>query len=140
MNEKTKTIIIFAIFGLLLAVAQPIKSELDLSIPEQPAAKFEKVTFFNTTYYREPPTKAQTMVFWTLTALDAYTTYEGLKNPNVHEVNPLMGSNPSLGQIIAFKAITGKLAIDHLSKNQIHGANALLTYAIYNNNQIIKGN
>lgn len=138
MNEKTKTIIAFIVVGLLVAVAQPaLSKELDLTIPEQPAAKYERVTFLNTTYYREPPTKAQVITFWTLTALDTYTTYQALKTPNVYEQNPLIGKNPSIGQLILFKGITGKLAIDYLNKNQIHAANGLLAYAAYNNYQLI---
>ena len=59
----------------------------DALVPEQPAIYIppEKEFFLHLGDYNEPPTKGQMIFFWTLNALDVYTTYEGLKKPNVYE-------------------------------------------------------
>ena len=51
------------LFLLLLSLS--LKAELDLTIPEQPAAYIppEKEFFFNVGDYNEPPTKNQMIVF-----------------------------------------------------------------------------
>ena len=123
---------------LILCIAMPAFSELDLTIPEQPAIKLERTTFLNLTYYREPPTKAQVITFWTLTALDTYTTHQALKQQGVYERNPVLGKNPSLGQLIVFKAATGHLATTKLDKRHIQLANVLLAGVSYNNYQLSK--
>ena len=66
---------------LLLIISIGLRSELDLTIPEQPAAYIppEKEFYFNLGDYNEPPTKAQIVTFWTVNALDVYTTYKVLK-------------------------------------------------------------
>ena len=109
--------------------------ELDLTLPEQPAAYIspEKQFFLNLGDYKEPPTKAQMITFWTLNALDVYTSYEGLKNPNISEVNPLLGKDPSLERLILHKAVVAGVLSKHGSKRYIRGVNVLLTFAIINN-------
>jgi hypothetical protein len=109
--------------------------ELDLTLPEQPAAYIppEKQFFLNLGDYKEPPTKAQMITFWTLNALDVYTSYEGLKNPNISEVNPLLGKDPSLERLILHKAVVAGVLSKHGSKRYIRGVNVLLTFAVINN-------
>ena len=109
--------------------------ELDLTLPEQPAAYIspEKQFFLNLGDYKEPPTKAQMITFWTLNALDVYTSYEGLKNPNISEVNPLLGKDPSLERLILHKVVIGSFILNHSSKRYMKSINVFLTFTIINN-------
>ena len=119
---------------LLLLLSLGLKAELDLTIPEQPAVDISTKEFiFNWGDYKEPPTKAQKITFWTLNVLDVYTTHEGLKNPNVSEINPLLGKDPSLERIILHKAVVAGVLSKHSSKKYIRGVNVILTFAVINN-------
>ena len=119
---------------LLLLLSLGLNAELDLTIPEQTAIPIPPKEFIlNLGDYNEPPTKAQKITFWTLNVLDVYTTHEGLKNPNVSEINPLLGKDPSLERIILHKAVVAGVFSKHGSKRYIRGVNVLLTYAVINN-------
>ena len=119
---------------LLLFLSLGLNAELDLTIPEQPAVYVPTKEFiFNWGDYNEPPTKQQMIAFWTLNALDVYTSYEGLKNPNTSEANPLLGKDPSLERLILHKAVVGGVLSKHGSKRYIRGVNVLLTFAVINN-------
>ena len=114
--------------------------ELDLTLPEQPAIYIppEKEFFLHLGDYNEPPTKNQMIFFWTLNALDVYTTYEGLKKPNVYEKNPLLGDKPHLDNLLIQKAIIAGFISQNSSKNYITAMNVGLTYAVINNYKIMK--
>jgi hypothetical protein len=119
---------------LLLLLSLGLNAELDLTIPEQPAVYVPTKEFiFNWGDYNEPPTKQQMIAFWTLNALDVYTSHQGLKNPNVSEVNPLLGKDPSLERLILHKAVVAGVLSKHSSKRYIRGVNVLLTFAVINN-------
>ena len=119
---------------LLLLLSLGLNAELDLTIPEQPAVYVPTKEFiFNWGDYNEPPTKQQMIAFWTLNALDDYTSYQGLKNPNISEVNPLLGKDPSLERLILHKAVVAGVLSKHGSKRYIRGVNVLLTFAVINN-------
>jgi len=126
------------LFLLLLSLS--LKAELDLTIPEQPAAYIppEKEFFLHIGDYNEPPTKAQKITFWTLNALDIYTTYEGLKKPNTKESNFLIGKDPHLDEILIQKAIVGTLIYKNSSKKYMRLVNVTLTWAIINNYEYMK--
>jgi hypothetical protein len=114
--------------------------ELDLTIPEQPAAyiPFEKEFFLNLGDYKEPPTKNQMIFFWTLNALDVYTTVEGLKKcSSCKEQNPLLPDRPELEELLLQKAIVAGLISKHSSKNAITSMNVILTYAVINNYEVM---
>ncbi len=93
--------------------------------------------------WREPAEPWLYTAFWTLQVLDTYTTYRGLKYDCVEEVNPLLPSVPSLGQIAALK-----VAIYHpvyLSQNKPYYqnrdlvlANALSLAVVDNNYKVWK--
>jgi len=121
------------LFLLLLSLS--LKAELDLTIPEQPAAYIppEKEFYLHLGDYNEPPTKAQIITFWTLNALDIYTTDEGLKKPNTKESKFLIGKDPHLDEILIQKAIVGTLLSKNSSKKYIRFINVTLTYAVVNN-------
>ena len=98
-----------------------VNAKLDLTIPEQPAAYIppEKEFYLHFGDYNEPPTKAQIITFWTLNALDIYTTYEGLKKPNTKESNFIIGKDPHLDEILVQKAIIGTLISNNSSKKYL---------------------
>ena len=126
------------LFLLLLSI--DLKSELDLTIPEQPAAYIppEKEFIFNFGDYKEPPTKNQMIAFWTLNALDVYTTYNGVKKPNVYEVNPILPKKPELEELLLQKAIVAGFISQNSSKRYIRFLNVTLTFVVINNYEIIK--
>ena len=127
------------LFLLLLSIS--LKSELDLTIPEQPATYIppEKEFFFNLGDYKEPPTKNQIIVFWTLNALDVYTTVEGLRKcSSCTEQNPLLSEKPTLEEMLLQKAIVAGFISKNSSKNYITVMNASLTYAVINNYEHMK--
>ena len=108
-------------------------SELDLSIPKQPAVFIEDRKFLQFVEYEEPPTKAQYITFWTLNALDVYTTYQGIKNENVVEVNPFFPKKPSLGELIVGKIILASVVGNNIDKTQMYFTNASLVHVVHNN-------
>jgi len=120
---------------LLMLLSLGLKSELDLTIPEQPAVYIppEKEFYLHLGDYNEPPTKAQKITFLTLNTLDIYTTYQGLKNPNAKESNFLLGKHPDLDEILIQKAIIGTLLYKNSSKKYMRLVNVGLTYAVVNN-------
>ena len=125
----------------LLLLSLNLKSELDLTIPEQPAAYIpsEKEFFLNLGDYKEPPTKAQMVTFWTLNALDVYTTHEGMRKCSTcKEQNPLLPKRPKLEELLLQKAIVAGFISKNSSKNFITAMNISLTFVVINNYEIIK--
>ena len=114
--------------------------ELDLTLPKQPAAYIppEKEFFLHIGDYNEPPTKNQMILYWTLNAIDVYTTYEGLKQPGIVEGNPLLGDKPHLDNLLIQKAIVGGFIAKNGSSNYITLSNTVVTLAIINNYYITK--
>ena len=119
----------------LLLFGISLQAELDLTLPEQPAAYIPpKIKLLNLGDYNEPPTKAQLITFWTLNALDVYTTYEGLKRcSNCTEANPLLPNRPELKELILHKAIVSTFFARNSSENYIIVMNVGLTFAVINN-------
>lgn len=124
---------------LLLLLSLGLKAELDLTIPEQPAAYIPpQKKFLQFIEVKEPPTKAQLITFWTLNVLDIYTTHQGLKKPNVYETNPLYSKKPTLEELILGKVIVGTILHNNFEKNELRITNVFLTHAVINNYKIIK--
>jgi len=126
------------LFLLLLSIC--LKSELDLTIPEQPAAYIppEKEFIFNFGDYKESPTKNQMITFWTLNALDVYTTYNGVKKPNVYELNPILPKKPELEELLLQKTIVAGFFSQNSSKNYMLFLNISLTLVVIHNYEIMK--
>jgi len=126
------------LFVLLLSIG--LQSELDLTIPEQPPVYIppEKEFYFNLGDYKEPPSKAQMITFWTLNALDVYTTYNGVKKPNVYELNPILPKKPELEELLLQKAIVAGFISQNSSKRYIRFLNVTLTFVVINNYEIMK--
>ena len=125
---------------LLLIISITINAELDLTIPEQPPAYIppEKEFFFNLGDYKEPPTKNQMIIFWTLNALDVYTTVEGIKKPNVYEKNPLLPKKPELEELLLQKAIVAGFISKNSSKKYIRFLNIGTAVVVINNYELMK--
>ena len=119
----------------LLLFGISLQAELDLTLPEQPAAYIPpEPKLLNLGDYNEPPTKAQLITFWTLNVLDVYTTVEGLKRcSNCTEANPFLPDRPELEELILHKAIAGTFFARNSSENYIIVMNVGLTFAIINN-------
>jgi len=126
------------LFLLLLSIC--LKSELDLTIPEQPAAYIppEKEFIFNFGDYKESPTKNQMITFWTLNALDVYTTYNGVKKPNVYELNPILPKKPELEELLLQKTIVAGFFSQNSSRNYMLFLNISLTLVVIHNYEIMK--
>ena len=124
---------------LLMLLSLDLNAKLDLTIPEQPAVDIPNKEFIlKWGDYNEPPTKNQIIFFWTLNALDVYTTYEGLKNPSIYEANPLLGNKPNLDNLLIQKAIVAGFISKNSNKNYITFMNIGLTLAVINNYNIAK--
>ena len=124
---------------LLLLLSFNLKSELNLTIPEQPAVYvLPKEFILNLGDYNEPPTRNQMIFFWTLNALDVYTTYNGVKKPNVYELNPILSKKPKLEELLLQKAIVAGFMSKHSSKKYIRFLNVTLTFVVINNYEIMK--
>ena len=125
---------------LLLLLSISLQSELDLTLPEQPAVYIppEKEFFFNLGDYKEPPTKNQMIIFWTLNALDVYTTVEGIKKPNVYEQNPLLPKKPELEELLLQKAIVAGFFSKNSSKRYIRFLNIGTAIVVINNYELMK--
>lgn len=105
---------------LLGLLCSPLYAELDLTLPpisDKEVVELEKKfrDNFNFIEIKKPPTRKQRIIYWTLHGLDVYTTYEGLKNPNITESNPLLGKRPSLEKMIVHKIIFAGLLGENLS-------------------------
>ena len=122
---------------ILILLSINTLGQLDLSIPRQPAVFIEERKFLQFVEYEEPPTKAQYITFWSLNALDVYTTYQGVKNENVYEVNPLFPKKPSLTELIVGKMILASLLGNNIDKTQMYFTNASLVYVVHNNYQYL---
>ena len=124
---------------LLMLLSLDLNAKLDLTIPEQPAVDIPPKEFIlKWGDYNEPPTKNQIIFFWTLNALDVYTTYEGLKNPSIYEANPLLGNKPNLDNLLIQKAIVAGFISKNSNKNYITFMNIGLTLTVINNYNIAK--
>ena len=123
---------------LLLLLSFQVSAELDLTIPEQPAVYVPDVKILQPLKWREAPTKIQTITFWTLNVLDVYTTRKGLKKTYTTEQNPLLGSKPSIVQLILLKSIMGPIIILGFDKKEMSYVNPFLLMVVHSNYQYIK--
>ena len=123
---------------LLVLLSFQLSAELDLTIPEQPAVYVPRENILSAIDWVETDMQKEIIIYWTLNVLDVYTTYEGLKNPNVYELNPLLGKRPSLAQLILLKSISSVIILNTYTKEDMYYMNLILFAAVDNNYQIIK--
>ena len=123
---------------LLVLLSFQLSAELDLTIPEQPAVYVPRENILPAMDWVETNMQKEIIIYWTLTVLDVYTTHEGLKDPNVYELNPLLGKRPSLAQLILLKSIGSIIILNTYTKEDMYYMNLILFAAVDNNYQIIK--
>jgi len=131
---------------MLLLVAAPMSlSAFDRAQVEADAAlirayKEERKIFKDLEWHNEATT-GQYVTFWTLQTLDVYSTYRGLKYDCVREINPFLGSNPNIGQMVTHKTIflnpfyllPGEGVI---TENDMEWVNIMMTTVIHNNYKV----
>ena len=76
--------------------------------------------------------KHQQILWYTLHALDVYTTHRGMDSPRVRELNPLLPSRPSFGELMLFKTIFLTYLHDMPTDTYVFG-NKVMTVAVANN-------
>ena len=90
----------------------------------------------------EPANKWHWATFWTLQALDVYTTDRGMEYDCVYEVNPLLPDKPTLERLILHKSIT-LIPFKHLSDilqpsdQELFLSTALTGLVVLNNFKVI---
>ena len=75
--------------------------------------------------------------FFFINALDVYTTHRGLKSGKAREVNPIIGSRPSLEELIALKLIWGAVVLKTFPEHELVLPNYVLTVAVVNNLDVL---
>ena len=65
----------------------------------------EESRIFKDLEWKDETIPAQWYVFWTIQALDIYSTQRGLKYDCIKEGNPLLGENPSLAHMVTHKTV-----------------------------------
>jgi hypothetical protein len=124
---------------LLLSNTAHAIQDLDLTIPEQPPVYVEPVKLLDLDNTYNKPSRCQLNLFWTLNALDVWTTHRALKScPNCKEVNPLLPDRPRLEELILLKAIVAGSIHHFASAEYITFMNGTLVYVVHNNYQLIK--
>ena len=88
--------------------------------------------------FREMATNEQYTLFWTLQALDIYSTYRGLKYSCVSELNPILGNQPDLAKLVTHKTVfLHPIAVIQpmkiLTKQELQNYNIFYTTIIHNN-------
>ena len=124
-------------------------ANLEVDIPwnwEQIQADAELIKNTNTNIlpefdFADDGTKAQWYIFWTVHALDIYSTYRGLQYDCVEERNPLLGERPGLVRMVTHKTI-----LLHpfwilqnegvLTKQELQLYNTMGSVVIYNNYRV----
>ena len=127
---------------LLGLLCSPLYAGLDLTlppIPDEEVVELEKKfrDNFNFIEIKEPPTRKQRIIYWTLHGLDVYTTYEGLKNPNITEGNPFHSDKPSLEELVVQKIILAGLLGENLSTYNYTFLNTSLSIVVIRNIHVI---
>ena len=65
----------------------------------------EENRIFKDLEWKEDTSPGQWYLFYTLQALDIYSTYRGLKYDCVREANPLLGERPGVARMVTHKTI-----------------------------------
>jgi hypothetical protein len=66
-----------------------------------------------------------------------YTTYRGLKDPRIYELNPILGKKPSLSELIILKIVWGGFVLKAFTTEELIIPNTLTTYAVVNNIDVL---
>jgi len=83
------------------------------------------------------PTDNQLWLFWTLNALDVYTTDRVMRKcPDCREINPLLPSRPNLEELILYKAVFGGVVHHYGNRQFLNVMNIVLGGAVIHNYEI----
>lgn len=101
----------------------------------------EENRIFKNLRWHQEATTGQYVTFWTLQTLDIYSTYRGLKYDCVREINPILGTDPSIAQMVTHKTIflnpfymlPGEGVITEYDMEWI---NLMMTTVVYNNYRV----
>ena len=101
----------------------------------------EEDRIFKNLEWHEEATTGQYTFFWTLQVLDVYSTYRGLKYDCVREINPILGPDPSVAQMVTHKTIflnpfymlPGEGVITRYDMEWI---NVMMSTVVYNNYRV----
>ena len=100
----------------------------------------EKNRIFKDLDFHTPPSRSQYITFWTMQALDVYTTYRGLKYDCVREGNPLLGDRPGIGHMVTHKTVFlypfYTLPKDLVDRETMQWVNGFGTVVIINNYEV----
>ena len=98
----------------------------------------EESRIFKDLEWKEDATKGQWVTFWTIQALDVYSTHRGLKYTCIREGNPLLPEVPSIPRMLTHKTVF--LAPYWMLQNEgiytrkeINWVNGLGAVVVYNN-------
>lgn len=84
------------------------------------------------------PTDNQLLLFWTLNALDVYTTDRAIRKcPDCRELNPLLPSRPSLEELILHKAVFGGLVHYYGNRKSLTVLNSILGGVVIHNYNLV---
>lgn len=95
---------------MLLLVAVPMSAlQFDKAQVEADAELIrlaeEENRIFKDLQWNQTATKRQWVFFYTIQALDVYSTHRGLKYNCIQESNPLLGDRPTISRMITHKTI-----------------------------------
>lgn len=101
----------------------------------------EESRIFKDLEWKDDSTNAQWVAFWTIQALDVYSTYRGLKYDCVREANPLLGERPGIVRMVTHKTIflSPIWMLQHegiWTKQDLDWVNTAGTLVIYNNYKV----
>lgn len=131
---------------MLLLVAVPMSAlQFDRAQVEADAALIrayeEESRIFKNINWQEEASTAQWYAFYTLQALDVYSTYRGLKYDCVKEANPLLGERPGIPHMVTHKTVflSPIWALQHegvWTKQDLTWINTAGTLVFYNNYKV----
>ena len=61
------------------------------------------------------------------------TTHHGIKSGKAKEANPLLPNSPNIGELVLFKVVWGKIALETFDNDELKIANGIVTIAVINN-------
>ena len=120
----------FLLFASFSASAQCCYNPEPVDLFETPHKKYNFEFEF-----KEPNNDFKLFVL--LNVLDGYTTYRGLKNPNVTELNPILGNNPSLGKLVAVKTLGTWYTYKYVPESDLKILNKILLAIVMNNLDVL---
>ena len=127
------------IISILCAISLSVSA---MPIPEESELVFVKSSGVYNTPLRlkhYDDNRKEKMYWYTINALDVYTTYNGLRqNGNLYEANPALPDRPSLSQLILHKVVMFSFYDRYFefTQSDYRHLNFLLTGVVINNHSL----